>query len=293
MAALRTIVAEEDLPVALSQNEARSHAAGLAGGPLGGALYAVAQWAPFLVDACSYAVSWLMLGRIRADLAPASRALPPRLRRDVVEGMRFIWHQPFYRAMLMYSPCANLIVNALFTAAVLRLIESGTAPWAIGMVDLVAGVSGLLGAAIAPRIIARFATGALTAVAAWSFVPMLIPMILWNNPAVVALALASGLFLNPAGKAGIGSYRLTITPPELMGRVQATSRFVSWSTHPLAPILGGALLSALGGPTAITALTVLAGCVALIPTLNHTIRSVPHPAQWQHAEIAPSIHEEA
>jgi hypothetical protein len=230
----------------------------------------------------------VLLGRIRADLAPTAALTRRRPRRDVADGLRFVWHQPFFRAMLFYSPAANLVVNALFAAAVLRLIESGTASWAIGMVDLVAGLSGLLGAAVAPSIVARVATGPLTAAAAWSFVPLMIPMIFWNNPVVVALALAAGLFLNPAGKAGIGSYRLAVTPPELVGRVQATSRFVSWSTHPLAPIVGGVLLSTVGGPAAMTALTVLAGCVALIPTLNHNIRDVPHPAQWQRDQtVAP------
>ena len=63
------------------------------------------------------------------------------------------------------------------------------------------------------------------------------------------LALSIGLFLNPAGNAGIGSYKMSITPPELR-RPGAVDRAVpdGWSTLPLAPVLGGALLAALGGP---------------------------------------------
>jgi hypothetical protein len=113
----------------------------------------------------------------------------------------------------------------------------------------------------------------------------MVPMIFWSNPVVVAAALAAGLLLNPAGNAGIGSYRLAITPPGLVGRVQASSRFVSWSAHPLAPILGGALLSLVGGQPAMVVLTVLAAGVALIPTLHPSIRAVPRPAEWR-AELA-------
>ena len=47
-------------------------------------------------------------------------------------------------------------------------------------------------------------------------------MALWNQPLVVAAALGLGLLLNPAGNAGIGSYRIAVTPPELIGRVQST-----------------------------------------------------------------------
>ncbi|MGI8880689.1 MAG: MFS transporter [Jatrophihabitans sp.] len=288
MSAVRSIVAEQDLPVALSQNEARSHLATLVGAPLGGALYAVARWLPFLLDTVSYTVSWITLGRIRTDLAPLPNTTRQRPHVAAAEGLRFIWKQPFYRAMLLYSPAANLVVNALFVTAVLRLIQAGTAPWAIGTVDLAAGLSGLLGAAIAPRLVARIATGRLTAATAWIRVPLLIPMIFWNDPPVVAAALAGVLFLNPAGKAGIGSYQLAITPPSLIGRVQAASRFANWSTLPLAPVLGGVLLAALGGPATISVLIVLAAMVALIPTLNHTIRTVPCPAQWQRVDTVAS-----
>ena len=245
---------------------------------------------PFLTDAVSYAVSWVMLGRIRADLAPVPSTTRRRPRADAAEGLRFVWHQPFYRAMLLYSPAANLVVNALFVSAVLRLIEAGTAPWAIGTVDLAAGLSGLIGAAIAPRIVARMATGRLTAVAAWVRVPLMIPMVFWNDPAVVAIALAAVLFLNPAGNAGIGSYRLAITPPDLVGRVQAANRLASWSALPLAPVLGGALLTAFGGPATITVLIVLTAGVALVPTLNRTIRAVPRPPEWNRVDpVQPAV----
>ena len=51
--------------------------------------------------------------------------------------------------------------------------------------------------------------------------PLVVPMVLWNNPAVVAAALWLGLLLNPAGNAGIGSYRIAVTPDHLQGRLQS------------------------------------------------------------------------
>ena len=107
-------------------------------------------------------------------------------------------------------------------------------------------------------------------------------MIFFRGPVVVAAGLASVLFLNPASNAGLGASRLAITRPELVSRVQPSSRLVKWSTHPLAPLLGDALLATLGSEAILAALTVLAGCVALMPTLSRGIRSVPHPDRWQH-----------
>ena len=281
IAAVRAVVPAEDLPTALSQNQARQHVAGLVGGPLGGALYGVTRWLPFVVDAVTFAVSWLLLGRIRTDLSAPPRTGPPRRpRQDIAEGLRFIWSHPFFRVLTSWAALSNLVVNAVFFVAVLRLIEGGFPAWQIGLVETAAGGCGILGAILAPWLIDRFATGHLTVVVAWSFVPLLIPMVFWNSPLVVVVALAFGLFLNPAGNAGIGAYRIAVTPPELIGRVGSTMQFVSMSAMPLAPVVAGASLTLLGGPAAILVLRVLTVGVALIPTLSSSVRGVPRPSEW-------------
>jgi MFS family permease len=282
ISAVRAVVPKADLATALSQNQARQHVASLIGGPLGGALYAVTRWLPFAVDALTFAFSWVLLGRLRADLSPVTRPGPPRRpHKDIADGLRFTWSRPFFRVLTIWGALANLMVNALFFAATLRLIQAGFAPWQIGLVETAAGAFGLLGAVVAPWIIERMPTGRLTVTVAWSFVPLLVPLALWNHPAVVAAALAAGLFMNPAGNAGIGAYRIAVTPPELMGRVQSTSQFVSMSTMPFAPVLAGGLLAAFGGPSAMVVLGVLTGAVALIPTLSKSVREVPRPSVWR------------
>ncbi|MFC6286444.1 MFS transporter [Nocardioides sp. GCM10027113] len=281
-AAVRTVVPTEDLPTAFSQQQARQHVAGLVGGPLGGALYAVTSWLPFALDAITYAASWLLLGRVRADLRAPRRADGGRKPlRELGDGIRFLTSRPFFRVLLCWAPLANLTVNAVFFVAVLRLIEAGVDPLHLGLVEMAAGACGILGALVAPWLIERFATGALTVAVAWSFVPLTVPLIFWNHPAVVALALSAGIFLNPAGNAGIGAYRVAVTPPELLGRAQATMNFTSMSVMPLAPVLAGVLLATVGGAVAVAALTLLTALVALIPTLSASVRGVPRPVAWQ------------
>jgi hypothetical protein len=186
--------------------------------------------------------------------------------------------------LLCWSPLANLAVNAVFFVAVLRLIEHGVDPLALGLVETAAGVCGILGALVAPWLIERFRTGRLTVLVAWSFVPLAIPLVFWTHPAVVAGALSVGVFLNPAGNAGIGAYRVAVTPRELLGRTQATMQFVSMSIMPLAPVLAGLLLSTLGGGPAVAVLVTLNALVALIPTLSRSVREVPAPRDWPTAQ---------
>jgi len=60
---------------------------------------------------------------------------------------------------VVWAALINLSVNAVFFVAMLRLIEDGFHPVHIGLVETAAGISGILGAIVAPWIIDRFPTG--------------------------------------------------------------------------------------------------------------------------------------
>jgi MFS family permease len=286
ISAIRSVVSPEELPTALSQSQARQHIAALVGGPLGGILLAITRWLPFAFDAVSYAVYWVVLGRLRTDLAAPHREGPPRKpHHDVAEGIRFILRWPYFRATAVWGALANLLVNAMFFVAILRMVQDGVSPAVIGLVSTAAGVGGILGAIAAPWIIERMPTGALVVTVAWSFVPLVVPMVLWDSPAVVGAAIFVGLLLNPAGNAGSGSYRIAHTPAHLQGRAASTSQFLSMSVMWVAPLLGGALLATLGGSEAIAVIGGLVALPALIPTLSRSVRSVPRPVVWQ-AQLA-------
>ena len=81
-----------------------------------------------------------------------------------------------------WGALANLLVNAMFFVAILRMVQDGVSPAVIGLVSTAAGVGGILGAIAAPWIIERMPTGTLVVTAAWIFVPLAVPMVLWNQP---------------------------------------------------------------------------------------------------------------
>ena len=128
---------------------------------------------------------------------------------------------------------------------VLRLVAAGFPAVQIGLVETAAGAAGLLGALLAPWLIDRVPTGRLT-IAAPGLVPLLVPLAL-EPPRRRGGRPGPRVLLNPAGNAGIGSYRVAVTPDALQGRVQSTTQFVSMSTMPLSPVLAGGLLPGLGG----------------------------------------------
>src|SRR5262249_15996806 len=115
---------------------------------------------------------------------------------------------------------------------------------------------------------------------AWATVLPLVPLIWWSTPLAACVAVFFLPLLNPAGNAGIGSYRVAQTPDELQGRVSSAMQFCAMSVMPLAPVLGGWLLGTLGGSETIVVLVALSAAAALVPTLSHAIRSVPRPSEW-------------
>jgi MFS family permease len=290
--AVRSVVTQDDLPTALSQNQARHHIAALVGGPLGAAMYSASKALPFVFDAVTFLVSFVTLSRIRTDLSPVPRP-KRRVRADLAEGLRYVWERPYFRTMMAFGALGNLSVNAVFFVAILRLVQEGVHPAAIGVIDMLAGVGGILGALAAPYVIDRLPTGRITLAVAWSWVPLLVPLVFWSSPVLVGAMLMLGILLNPAGNAGSQSYRIAITPPELQGRVGSSMQFVGMSMMPLAPIVGGFLLETYGGPAATVGLLVLVTVTALIPTLSAVVRGIPVPAEWPRLDAPASAPEAA
>ncbi|MDZ5660891.1 MFS transporter [Nocardioides sp. S-58] len=277
--AIRSVVTTEDLPTALSQNQARQHVASLLGGPLGGALYGVTRWLPFAVDAVTFAVACVTVSRVRTDLSAPHRRQEP-LRRQLSEGFTFMWSRPFFRVLLAWSSLTNLVTNATFFVVVLRMVQDGVPAAQIGLVSTAAGVGGIIGAVIAPSIIHRMPTGRLTVLIGWMCCLPLVPLTMSASVWTACLSVFLLLLLNPVGNAGIGSYRMAVTPARLQGRVGSTSQFVSMSVMPLAPLLGGFLLEREGGATTIGVLVAASALLAVLLTSSRSIRSVPRPSEW-------------
>ncbi|MGZ4469755.1 MAG: MFS transporter [Nocardioidaceae bacterium] len=280
--AVKTVVPRKQLPTAFSQNQARQHVGALVGPPLGGALYTLARSLPFLVDAVSYAASALAVAWIRTPL-PAPEPDPTAassMRRDIAEGIRFLWSRGFLRAIVGFAALANFGANLLFLVLTLKLLRAGVAPAAIGLIDTIAAVAGLAGSVLAPLLIKRVPSGLLAIGTGTLLVAAVLPIAFTDNVPVIGALLAVALLGNPAGNACISSYMVATIPDRLQGRTNAALMFSVNLLAPLGPLLGGFLLAAWGGEQAMLA----AGGVlvlSLLPlVLSGDVRRLPTPDRW-------------
>ena len=153
MSAVRTVVTTEELPTALARTRPASTSPALLGAPIGGCCTPSPGGCRSPPTRSSFAVSWVLLGRIRTDLPRPDRRRRPRRSsaQDLAEGSASSPSRPFFRVLMVWSALDEPDVNALFFVAVLRLIEGGFPAFQIGLVEAAAGACGILGALAAPR----------------------------------------------------------------------------------------------------------------------------------------------
>ncbi|WP_432121809.1 MFS transporter [Streptomyces sp. S1] len=244
-----------------------THAVTDTGGPsLGGALIgATGPVGALVVDAASYLASAVLL-RTLPESRPAPRTGEGALRL-MREGWRYVTGHPVMRPCMIWATAANFLNAALVALTPLYLVrEAGLDAVQLGLVLAMDGVGALAGAAVAVRVTKRLGTarGVIVSDLAGGSLLLLAPLTTSaGNAYWFVLANAGFAFGTVIGSITTRTYRQTQSPPELLSRVMATVRFVSWGALPLGAVTAGLLATFAGVHTALW--TVCAA--ALLPPL--------------------------
>jgi MFS family permease len=216
------------------------------GPALGGVLLRVVS-APVLigVNAVTYLVSAFAVGRIRQveTLPPAEHRRS--LRTEIAEGLGFVLRHRLLRRIVACTSIGNLAGSITGALSVLYIVrELGLDEAALGTVLSASAIGGLLGALSAEKI------------QRWVGEARLIPLsaIVWT-PAAALTPLAAILPLPPQAVLITGgltfyfavvvynvaqvTFRQRVCPPALLGRMNASVRFIVWGSMPIGGLLGG------------------------------------------------------
>ncbi|MGK5675438.1 MFS transporter [Micromonospora sp. URMC 106] len=224
----------------------------LVGPTIGGVLVGLVGAArTFVVTGLAFAVSGLTLLLIRdAPAEPASRRdrVPPRV--EMTEGLSFIRRQPILRSILACTTVSNFFVMASSAIEVVFLLQELHAPPAlVGLVFSVSAVGGLVVGAFTDRLTAWLGSARVVWVAMAAPGPLYLLMPL-AQPGWGVLLYGVGLAAFSANavlyNVATLTYRQRITPPALLGRVNAAFLWVCFGVIPLGALTGGTLASQLG-----------------------------------------------
>ena len=218
-----------------------------AGPALGGGLIGLFGAARALVvDAFSYVLSAVSLFLIRTpEPTPEPRHPDHRVRDDIKQGLRFVVGDPILRRVVACTGGCNLFGSLMFAVEMPFMVRVlHVKPGLVGLILSAASVGGMLGGLTSAWLSRRIGSARIIWYSQLVFgIPtFLIPFAApgWGVVLYV-VGLFCYMFSAVVYNVAQVSYRQAITPPELLGRMNASVRFIVWGTMPVGAALGGVL----------------------------------------------------
>jgi len=273
---LPELVGREELVDGNAKLQASESVSQIAGPGLGGVIVQ-ALTAPYaiLVDAASFVWSAGWVAAIRTRPAKRPAAPERHLGREIAEGLAFVLRNPILRAIAAATALSNFFVAigmGIFYVLLARTLHLSAG--AIGAINAASAVGGLLGSLIAARVATRLGQGPAIWLSMLACAPagLVAPFVHrdWTLGLLVAAQLVFWMSAVVYNVTQV-SFRQAVCPPHLLGRMNATIRFLVWGVLPLGGILGG-LLGATIGVRAALLVAGLGGFLPVLPLLFSPLR---------------------
>lgn len=259
--AIQAVVPKDQLKPAYAQEEARGHAARVAGPPLGALLMAAGRSVPFVVDAVTFAVAavcaWFAKIPARTEEKPRQK-----MHHDIKEAGTWLWHQTGLRNLTLVFLVLNLLGGASMLPVIVLVGERGGSALDTGVVFAGIGVGGILGSLFAPRI--ALAPGRLIVVVLAVFGLCNLAMALPFGAFWPFVPLAVTAVVTPLINVAVSALYTELVPEAMMGRLDGITTLASRVLTPLAPVLGGFLAAVAGGGPALLVFGALILVTALV-----------------------------
>ncbi len=207
-----------------------------------GAAYAV------VVDVGSFLLGAAANARIRAQEAePAARPAGTRMRDDIREGMGYVLHHPVLSRITGCTGTSNFasgMLGAVEAVYVVRTLHAS--PLVFGAVLSLGALGSLAGAASGAWLARRVGSARIIWLSMAATGPLSFVMVLATPGAgvlLVSVSYAASSLCGVVYNTSQVSYRQAICPPPLMGRMNASIRFLVWGSIPIGAAVGGVLAS--------------------------------------------------
>jgi MFS family permease len=203
--------------------------------------------------------------------APATGELRTARRRAgpaLAAGWVWLWGDPFVRPMTLYLAANNVATQAFQTALLLFVLHTlGLSAAAVGFAVAASGGGFLAGAAVSPAAARRLGAGRVITAAALLGALGIATVATAPDEGGFAVVLL-GAALSGAGPGMLNlhsiSIRQAITPPTVLGRVNAVVKTISYGATTLGALIGGVAAGAFGPRAVIAAAAVASVAAALI-----------------------------
>ena len=289
---LPSLVNREQLVDGNSKLEVSRSAASLAGPGIAGVLVA-AITAPYaiLVDAISFFASGGFIFGIRREEPPPEKAEQPNMRKELAEGLRYLLGHRYWRPITATVALSNgfgALGGSIFLVYAVRELDMSAA--VVGIVFGIGNVGWLIGAVVAGRLAGTLGVGKTILMSTFLFGPatLLIPLAPQSSP--IPFFVASFILVSFAAvvfNVTAISFMQAVTPDRMLGRLNASRRFVVWGVIPLGAFAGGVLATQVGLRETLW-IGAVGSLFACLPVLFSPVRSIG-PMEDAIREHAPAV----
>ena len=266
-------VVEGNSKLEISRSAANIGGPGLAGGLVAALTAPVA----ILADAISFLCSAFLLGVIKKPEDTPPREERRSMKAELGEGLRYVFTHRYQRGIVGAVAISNFFGHIVFSILLVFAVrELGLSAGTIGVVLAVGNLGTLAAALTARRISDRLGVGRTILLAAFLFGPGSLLIALAPKDLAIPLITLSMLIIGFGGilfNVTMISLIQAITPDRILGRANASRRFVVWGVIPFGGLVGGALGSWIGLRETMV-IGALGGVLAVVPILLSPIRSV-------------------
>jgi predicted MFS family arabinose efflux permease len=274
VAALPRVVPAAQLPQAAAQNEAAFGTVHIVGPSIGTFLYqTLGKGTPFIADAISYVMSVVSLFLIRTEFRLAKAVSQGPLQAEIVEGLRWLGQKPLIRYMAFLTGGVNLVNAAVPLIVIVLAKQMGAGDFEIGLIFSIGGIGGILGSLVGGQIQKRFSFGQVIIAVIW-VEALLFPLYALVPQFFLLGALYALIYTTaPIYNVVQFSYRLSLIPDALQGRVNSTFRLLAFGFMPLGAAISGVLLEQFGAIPTVLAFALWYLVFAILTTLNRHVRN--------------------
>jgi MFS family permease len=228
-------------------------------------------------DAVAMGASALFLVRIRRREPKPEVEHGAKLVSEIKEGLAFVLRNRILVSIVACTAWFNLCESAFMAMLVVFLPrDMGMTPGEIGLLFAFFGAGGIAGAFLTGPVTRRLGAGRTIWISILVSAPpmLLVPAAepgwqIWlGGVGLIVLSLGAVVY-----NVTQVSFRQRLTPDRLLGRMNATVRFVVWGVFPIGSLAGGALGSLLGARTTLW-IGAGAACLAFLPVLLSPLRNM-------------------
>lgn len=271
-ASLGQVVAKDQLPSAFALDEFTEGTTTLAGPSISGLLFTLGQILPFIADTISYGVSLVTLLLIRTPFQQKREAARQHLLVEIREGIAWVWKQPVIRSMTLLGIPAYFAMSGSSLAVIVLAQERHASPIVIGLIFALGGIGSILGSLMMPWLEKRLSVGQSILLCRWIFALFWPLYILIPVPLLMGLVEFAMGFADPIEDVPYFSYRLSLIPEALRGRVISACRLLSGATRPLGLFVTGICLQRFGAIVTLFISWLFVLGIAVLMSCNQHIR---------------------